>query len=378
MNDKYTHTNCIANYIVIATIPILFFIFALLGYIGVTPLQVPIHATIIIAFILFIFLLFVKHNANFSICKIRASYYKQEENLTQALKINELSIGGTTKSILDVKTYLNKYYNDVRNDNFASVASSIFPMLGILGTFTAIAISMPNFSVSSTEALDSEITALLSGVGSAFYASIYGILLSLLWTYFEKRGVTKIEHYFLSIEDNYSTKVFSKEELLIYKYTQYDVKENKFIGALKETFSLDFIENLNREHLNGFSKIMSETNSNFSKIAHNLQTVSNEMTRNVDKIDLSTHSVDAQTQMNSSMEKFTQATSSFEKNSEIYSQQLNNSLNLTFDKIDNEIGQIVIKLADFATHVSKESLEVQESISRYHNKIEKEINVFKK
>ena len=373
MNEKYTNSNCIANFSVIALIPVLFFLFTLLGYIGVISLQVPLHATIIIAFILFVFLLFIKHNANFSICKIRASYYKLEEDMTKALKVNELSINGKTKSILDIKSYLNSYFDDVRNDNFASVASSIFPMLGILGTFTAIAISMPNFSVSSTEALDGEITALLSGVGSAFYASIYGILLSLLWTYFEKRGITKIEHYFTTIEETHKVKVYTKEELLIYKYTQYDTKENKFIGALKETFSLEFIENLNKEHLAGFSKIMNESNRSFSQIADTLQNVSSDMTNNIQKIDISSGSLDAQTQMNASMEKFTKATESFEKNSEIYSEQLNNSLKLTFDKIDNEIGQIVIKLADFATHVSKESLEVQESISKYHKRIAKEI-----
>ena len=374
MNEKYANSNCIANYVVIAIIPALFFLFTLLGYLGVLPLHIPLHANIIIAFILFVFLLFIKHNANFSICKIRASYYRLEESITQALKSNELTIGGKTKSILDIKVYLNSYFDDVRNDNFASVASSVFPMLGILGTFIAIAISMPNFSVSTTEALDNEISALLSGVGSAFYASIYGILLSLVWTYFEKRGMTKINHHFASLQETFKAKVYSKEELLIYKYSQYDVKENKFMAALKETFSLDFIENLNREHLAAFQVIMHETNHNFSQIAHNLQTVSNEMTRNIEKIEISTHGLDAQTQMNNSIEKFTQATASFERNSAIYSEQLNNSLNLTFDKIDSEVGQIVIKLADFATHVSKESLEVQESISKYHQKIAREIN----
>jgi len=373
MNEKYAPSNCIANYSVIALIPILFFLFVLLGYTGVISLTVPLHATIIIAFILFVFLLFIKHNANFSICKIRASYYKLDENMSKAFKSNELTIKGKTKSILDIRGYLNTYFEDVRNDNFASVASSVFPMLGILGTFTAIAISMPNFSVSSTEALDGEISSLLSGVGSAFYASIYGILLSLIWTYFEKRGMTKIEHYFASIEDTHQTKVYTKEELLIYKYTQYDTKENKFIEALKETFSLDFIENLNKEHLAGFQKIMDASNHNFSQIADTLQTVSNNMTNNIEKIDLSTNALDAQTQMNNSIEKFTNATNSFEKNSEIYSEQLNNSLKLTFDKIDNEVGQIVIKLADFATHISKESLEVQESIGKYHKRIAKEI-----
>jgi len=377
MNEKYAPSNCVANYIVIAIIPLLFFLFTLLGYIGVVPLHVPLHANMIIGFILFIFLLFIKHNANYSICKIRASYYRLEENMNRALKQNELTIAGKTKSILDIKSYLNDYFQDVRNDNFASVASSIFPMLGILGTFLAIAISMPNFSVSTTEALDHEISALLGGVGSAFYASIYGILLSLLWTYFEKRGMTKIHHYFNSLSDSFENKVFSKEELLIYKYTQYDAKENTFIAALKDTFSLDFIENLNREHLMAFEKIMHTTNDNFSHIAQTLQSVSTDLTNNIEKMQMRSVAVDAQTQINESIEKFTQATDSFEKNSTIYSEQLNNSLALSFDKIDSEVGQIVIKLADFATHVSKESQEVQASMSKYHKKIEEEIGAIK-
>ncbi len=81
-------------------------------------------------------------------------------------------INNETKSILNIHEFLNNYYKDVRNDNFVSVASSIFPMLGILGTFVAIAISMPDFSVKDTEALDNEISLLLSGVGSAFFASM--------------------------------------------------------------------------------------------------------------------------------------------------------------------------------------------------------------
>ncbi len=59
------------------------------------------------------------------------------------------------------------------------MASSLFPLLGILGTFTAIAVSMPDFSISDTDTLDKQISILLSGIGTAFYASIFGIFLSL-------------------------------------------------------------------------------------------------------------------------------------------------------------------------------------------------------
>lgn len=375
MQPTYSRAKCSANFIVIATIPILFFISMILAYIGIIPFNVPIHALAVIGFILFIFLLFIKHNANYSICKMRSSYALLKEALDDKLSSSSLTIEGKTKSILDVDKFLNRYYSDIRNDNFVSVASSVFPMLGILGTFVAIAISMPNFSVTDTEALDHEISLLLSGVGSAFFASIYGILLSLIWTYFEKSGMSKVDRYFSTIKANFEEELWSKEELLIYKYTQYDMKDNNFISALQDTFNLDFIQRINREHLSNFDTVMKVTNKNFSEISTNLQVVSSELQATLSQMNNGQSALSAQNHIDKSLVDFTVATKSFEKSTKLYSAQLNNSLNRTFEKIDAEIGDIVIKLADFATHVSLESREVQESISKYHQMIASQAKV---
>ncbi len=369
MQPIYSTAKCSANFIVISTIPILFFIAMILGYIGIIPLNVPIHALGVIGFILLIFLLFIKHNANYSICKMRSSYSGLKDDLETKLSSNSLTIEGKTKSILDMDNFLNRYYSDIRNDNFVSVASSVFPMLGILGTFIAIALSMPNFSVTDTEALDREISLLLSGVGSAFFASIYGILLSLIWTYFEKSGISKVDNYFSTIKSNFEDSLWSKEELTIYKYTQYDLKDNKFIGALQDTFNLDFIQRINREHLANFDTVMQTTNKNFSHISTNLQSVSSELQETLEQMNSGQSALSAQNHIDKSLVDFTVATKSFEKSTKLYSAQLDNSLNRTFEKIDSEIGDIVIKLADFATHVSLESREVQNSIRKYHDMV---------
>lgn len=373
MQATNSRAKCSANFIVISTIPILFFISIILGYIGIIPLNVPIHALAVIGFILFIFLLFIKHNANYSICKMRSSYAGLKEDLSSKLSSSTLTIEGKTKSILDIDKFLNRYYSDIRNDNFVSVASSIFPMLGILGTFIAIALSMPNFSVTDTQALDHEISLLLSGVGSAFFASIYGILLSLIWTYFEKSGMSKIEHYFSTIKANFENELWSKEELLIYKYTQYDMKDNNFISALQDTFNLDFIQRINREHLANFDNVMQTSNKNFSEISTNLQVVSTELQATLAQMNNGQSALSAQNHIDKSLVDFTVATKSFEKSTKLYSAQLNNSLNRTFEKIDSEVGDIVIKLADFATHVSLESREVQDSIAKYHQIIANQV-----
>jgi len=336
----------------------------ILGYLEIIPLHVPIHSLGVIGFILFIFLLFIQHNANYAVCKMRSTHKDLQEKLQHELLKNSLTIEKETKSVLNIENFLNKYYLNVRNDNFVSVASSIFPMMGILGTFVAIALSMPNFSVTDTEALDREISLLLSGVGSAFFASIYGILLSLIWTYFEKRGLSKIDTYFNTIKESHADAIWTQEELTIYKYTQYDIKENRFISALKETFNLDFIRELNKEHI-----------ENFTNLTTTLTDVSQELRKSLSKIDTSTTAIDAQANIEHALVEFTTASQSFEKTTKVFSAQLNNSLNRTFDKIDTEIGDIVIKLADFATHVSLESREVQDSIAKYHNMVANHVKI---
>ena len=373
MQSKYTGSLCLANYIVITLIPILFFLVMLAGYLDIISLNIPIYGLGVIAFILFIFLLFSKHNANYSICKIRIEHLKMETLLKKKLKETTLTLGDKTKSILDVEKFLNNYYDDVRNNNFASVASSIFPMLGILGTFIAIALSMPNFSVEDTQALDHEISMLLNGVGSAFFASIYGILLSLIWTYFEKRGLSKVEHYFHEVQAQYTEHLYSKEELLIYKYMQADIKEHKFIATLKETFGLDFIKQMNEYNLASFTKITTQTTENFDELSSRLKDVSFELTQTLQKMDKGEKTLQAQSHMNQAVNDFTLVTQSFDKTTRFFSAQLENSLNRTFDKIDNELSGIVIKLADFATHVSLESSEVQNSIAKYHKMVADQI-----
>ena len=263
--------------------------------------------------------------------------------------------------------FLNDYYSKTRNDNFVSVAASVFPMLGILGTFLAIAISMPNFSVADSQALDNEITILLSGVGSAFYASIYGILLSLIWTYFEKSGLSKVDKYFENIKRSFIHSTWTDNELRIHEFSQMEIKDNKFIAALKETFNLEFVQTLNEQHLRNFKEIMNESNMNFTNIANHLKSASTDLTRTLNQMDNNQNALEAQNSIDKHLQNFTLATKEFEKNSKIFSAQLTISLNKTFEKIDTEVGDIVVKLADFATHVSTQSEEVQNSIRSYHD-----------
>ena len=375
MSKVLNTVKCSANLIVIATIPALFFVAIVLGHLGAIPINVPLSSVVVIGFIFFIFLLFSKHNANYSICKMRGQYFLMEDELRQNLDKNSLVLNREKKSVLNVDAFLENYYSDIRNNNFVAVASSVFPMMGILGTFLAIAISMPNFSVEDTKALDNEISILLSGVGSAFYASIYGILLSLIWTYFEKSGLSKVDRYFAKIKTTFAQHIWSEDELKIFKYAQYGVKDNRFIEALKETFNLEFVQTLNEQHLTNMREIMNESNQNFNRIANHLKVASTDLSAILQDMDTNQSALEAKNQIDKHLKDFIVATREFEKNSKMFNAQLTISLDKTFEKIDTEVGDIVVKLADFATHVSLQSEEVQNAIKTYHREVASQTRV---
>ena len=114
---------------------------------------------------------------------------------------------------------------------------------------------------------------------------------------------------------------------------------------------------------------MKESTYNITQIANSLKLTSSTLNDTLSQIQSNQNSVEARDQIENNIINFTHATREFEKNSKIFNAQLSTSLDKTFEKIDTEVADIVIKLADFATHVSLQSEEVQNSIGSYHRMI---------
>ncbi len=367
MQNSSSHSPCFLNYIVIALFPTLFLFGIVAGYLHLIQLKVDMHSVVIISIIYFIYLLFIQHNANFVICNMRKSYSNLQKELQRSIQENSLTIGDKTKSTINIEDYINDYYKTFRNDNFASVAPSFFPMLGILGTFTAIAISMPDFSIKDTNALDSQISLLLSGIGTAFYASIFGIFLSILWNYFEKRGLSKADadnHYLQSV---YKEFIWTDSELKKHEHIQHDIRDEKMINALKDTFNLEFIQTLNEKHLENFQTIINETNKNFTNVATHMKLVSSDLKDTISKIHKSQNALDANAKIERNIHRFIDVTRQLETSIEKFDSSLEHSLNTTFYKIDEELGDIIIKLGNFATTISEQNRLIQDAILKHNS-----------
>ncbi len=360
---------CFFSYIVVALLPTIFFAGIVLGYLHKIPLKVNIESLIILSVIYFTYLLFIKHNANVAICRMRNEYINLQKSLQKHIKDNSLTIFNQTKSTINITDFITDYYKTFRNDNFASVAPSFFPMLGILGTFTAIALSMPDFSSNNTEALDRDISLLLAGVGTAFYASIYGIFLSIVWTFFEKRGLSKVDMDLHELQDIYQSYIWSESELSRHEHMQDELRDKNMIKAFKEVFNLDFIQILNEKHLENFKTIINETNRHFTNVTNHMQMVSTDLKDTISKIHSAKSVLEANANIEKNIKEFNRTTKELANSIHKFDSSLEHALTLSFTKIDKELSDIIIKLANFANSTSQQNAILQDTISKYHKQI---------
>ena len=246
LNLKF-HTSCkpFSRIFTLLTMPTIIFAIVVLGYLGKFPLKVEIHSVLLIGFIYFIYLFFIRHNAYYVSCKFKTQYEYLILNLKNYINNNSLTVGDTTKANGSADDFLKDFTSNIRNTNFSSIASGIFPTLGILGTFISIAFSMPDFSSGTSSALEKEISLLLGGVGTAFYVSIYGIFLSIWWTFFEKFGMSRFEHDCFVITENTKSFFWTKIDI-----ESINIKSNienfaKMTHIFEQLTSKDVLDNIN-------------------------------------------------------------------------------------------------------------------------------------
>jgi methyl-accepting chemotaxis protein len=65
--------------------------------------------------------------------------------------------------------------------------------LGILGTFIGLSLGITNIETSSVDLLQNSVSTLLSGMATAFYTSIAGMLLSIVYNFIEKNALNRMQ-----------------------------------------------------------------------------------------------------------------------------------------------------------------------------------------
>jgi len=245
--------HCFFVYLKIIALPTVAYLYVLLGYVGVFHFKVGMHTLVLMGLVYLIALMFAKHNAEFGACYFRRYAHEFKHELNEYITKNLMRIGEEVKSNASFENFIVEYSKRIRNDNYASVGAGIFPTMGILGTFISIALTLPDFSAQSVGALEHDISLLLSGVGTAFYVSIYGILLSLWWIFFEKRGLSRFDRDIERLRDETSSFFWTKEEIE-HAYLKENLQNFEKIGKMFERLSTnDFFERLSHSIESKFS-----------------------------------------------------------------------------------------------------------------------------
>lgn len=241
-----TKKNCSIVYLKIIALPTLAYVYFLLGYLGILHFKVGIHSIVLIGFVYLVSLIFAKHNGEYGACYFRRYSNEFRSELNDYITKNLMRIGEEVKSNASFENFIDYYSKRIRNDNYASVGAGIFPTMGILGTFISIALTLPDFSSQTVGALENEISLLLSGVGTAFYVSIYGITLSLWWIFFEKRGLSRFDRDIELIKEETTSLFWTKEEIE-HAYLKENLQNFEKIGKMFERLSSnDFFERLSK------------------------------------------------------------------------------------------------------------------------------------
>jgi len=196
-------------------------------------------------------------------------------------------------------------------------------------------------------------------------------MLSLIWTYFEKRGLAKIDKQIYDLEKLYSTRVWKESELIKHQHMQSELKDQQIVQTLKDTFNMDFIQELNEQYLKNFTTILSDTTNSFTKLTVHMQEASSELRDTLENIQLRQESVDAVAMMEQNIQGFNANAHNLQKSMD----KFDSSVDHTFDKIDAELGDAVNKLGSFARIVSEQNQLILKNMATLKEEEEKSKDV---
>jgi methyl-accepting chemotaxis protein len=140
---------------------------------------------------------------------------------------------------------------------------------------------------------------------------------------------------------------------------QTELKDQKIIQTLQETFSLDFIKDLNNQYIRNFKTIIDDTTNSFERITTHMESVSRDLRKTIEQIDERKESVEAVATVKNDINTFIEGVTHLNNGLE----KFNGSVDHTFSKIDHELAGAVDKLGEMAEIIIEQNNRLQQSIS---------------
>ena len=113
-----------------------------------------------------------------------------------------------TNSPTDIGDYIGEYeINNYTHRRLAEMVPDILTSLGMLGTFVGLVLGLRGFNPASYEAMSVSVESLIDGIKVAFATSIYGLSLSLAYSFWLRGTLTSVSESLDRFLDAYYTSV---------------------------------------------------------------------------------------------------------------------------------------------------------------------------
>ena len=164
----------------------------------------------------------------------------------------------------------------VRNQRLANALPGIFVSIGIFGTFLGLVLGLSEVNLSDVDNLKIGVEHLISGLSLAFSSSLLGIFCSVLFSFFYKIRITRLETTFFSFDQAmskffpyHSAERFSGQ----YLETQIDIKHSM------QTLATDIVTKLGPKIGEAIGKELDPLRYDFSLLLENLQKTNSETSK---------------------------------------------------------------------------------------------------
>lgn len=152
--------------------------------------------------------------------------------------------------LADIEDYINEDVVDgLISKKMMDLIPDILTSLGILGTFIGLVVGLKDFEPSNYEAMTASVSSLVDGIKVAFLTSIYGLSLSLVFSYALKSAYGSLMDRLAEFMDHFHNTVIPSAEAETRNImVNYQEEQTKAIQKMSEQFS---------EHLaNSFEKVI--------------------------------------------------------------------------------------------------------------------------
>jgi hypothetical protein len=164
------------------------------------------------------------------------------------------------------------------NVSLFELIPNIFPSIGILGTFVGIAIGLSNFDLAKP---DESISVLLEGLKTAFFVSILGVLLLIIFSIYssiqkkknnvlseETEAIIELKNVLIEIRENLTQVDDNNNKVKLSNIIRDTFKESKKQTELLQAFSSDLALKIEA----GFEKILNNPNEGVTHELKKLKT----------------------------------------------------------------------------------------------------------